>query len=246
MIDFLKTLSISDYIDIITCLAEIGAVGYAAYAIRKSAKQQLFDERKKSYLIVKELLETYKYYMTKCIEYDAAYNHEPVALKTRYQWLTNSAKLLHIRNSIELNDFDKDRNEILSECERLEEVAESIGLLWRRGVGCWYAKHLRDFIRYYITLLQSIVQYEINTKRYDDTKTQIDSLQPCPERDSLMVKLAMYQNKKVLAEQEASNADDAMKDLYDNYINKRSFKRRKDNSNRPEEALIAMKDSIRL
>lgn len=53
-------------------IIETGALIGAAVALHQNADQELFEDRRDTYIVSKELLETYKWYLNKCREYKAA------------------------------------------------------------------------------------------------------------------------------------------------------------------------------
>lgn len=224
-------------------IIETGALLGAIIALKQGADQELYADRRDAYITCKELLETYKWYLHKCYEYKE--DNKEITMKNRFEWLINSYRFYDLKEAIELKNREKDKTVILQTCAELNCTAETISLLWPR---ChWYAKGLRDFIRLYAQVLTHILGYLDFKQKSDAKEKELKALnQDDPKFEEVLQELQEYAHKVQCAYDAASEAEEAMNAVYTNYIEKKPKKRIKDKGNKPEAALMAMKDSIRL
>lgn len=162
------------FIAIITCIGTIASIVIAVYAIhqtnkqiKQSNKQNLFNDRVKSYLIIKGLLDLYTE-NKKTIEEEKK-DEVYVCCDMTLEWLVNNS-YLETMGKIASNPSDLAyRRDFLMKDEELKHEAEKIKFLFDEEINT----QLYDFISAYEQLIYELYKYCILFKKIEKLKDDV-------------------------------------------------------------------------
>lgn len=149
-------------LSIITLSVAIIALWQTAYQTKLSNKQQLFERRLNTYLVIKSLLDVYSEHHSVL---QTCKSDEPLfALDTVFCFMTNSAVLQDMANAMGNPLHQPEHREFLAKCEELRKISTEISLIYTGKV----AEVFSIFVAHYENMLRTMYRYQVLMKSIQD------------------------------------------------------------------------------